>query len=130
MPGITFARKVTKWEVTINAVIANAADLPGLQADSLELQTLLQEAMVLGNQQIALEARLQQISRDLDEKLRQGEALVARVRAGVRAKYGYQSEKLTEFQLQPFRRRTRGSGSTPPVEAPKLPAPDTPASVT
>ena len=131
MPGITFAKKVTKWAVTSNAVIINASDLPSLQADGLELQSLQQEAMELGNLQIALEAQFQQVSRDLEEKLRQGEALVARVRSGVRAEYGYLSEKLREFGLRPFRRR-RGSGSTPtptpppppPVEASKLPAPD------
>ena len=129
MPGITFAKKVTKWAVTSSAVIINASDLPNLQADGLELQSLQQEAMELGNLQIALEAQFQQVSRDLEEKLREGEALVARVRSGVRAEYGYQSEKLREFGLRPFRRRKGGTGSTPtppppPVEAPKLPAPD------
>jgi hypothetical protein len=129
LPGITFAKKVTKWAVTSNAVIINASDLPSLQADGLELQALQQEAMELGNLQIALEAQFQQVSRDLEEKLRQGEALVARVRSGVRAEYGYLSEKLREFGLRPFRRRKGGSGSTPtppppPVEASKLPAPD------
>lgn len=121
MPGLLFAKTVTKWEMISNAVLANAADLPHLEAERIELQVLLAEAMELGNQQIAMQARAQQSLRDLDEKLRLGEALVARLRAGVRAKYGYKSEKLTEFQLQPFRRRTRTS---PAEKTPKLPAPD------
>lgn len=122
MPGISFAQKVTKWEITTNAVAANAADLPHLEADRLELLGLLAEVMALGNQQIALQAQAQQALRDLDEKLRMGEAVVARLRAAVRAKYGYKSEKLTEFQLRPYRSRSRG---TAPTElTPKLPAPD------
>lgn len=122
MPGLLFAKTVTKWEMTANAVVANASDLPHLEADRIELQGLLAEAMELGNQQIAMQAQAQQSLRDLDEKLRLGEALVARLRAAVRAKYGYKSEKLTEFQLQPFRRRTRNARTT--EIAPKLPAPD------
>ena len=123
MPGITFATKVTKWEVTTNAVLANAADLPHLEADRIELQVLLAEAMELGNQHIAMQARLQQSLSDLNEKLRQGEAVVARLRAGVRAKYGYKSEKLSEFQLQPYRRRSRGTGTTTKTPQPPAPAP-------
>lgn len=122
MPGLMFAKKVTKWEVTANAVLVNAADLPHLEADRVELIGLLAEAMELGNQQIAMQAQARQALRDLEEKLRQGEALVARVRAAVRAKYGYKSEKLAEFQLTPFRRRPRVSGTA--AKAPKLPAPD------
>jgi hypothetical protein len=122
MPGITFARKVTKWEVTTNALLANAADLPHLEADRIELQALLAEVMELGNQQIALQSRFQQSLRDVDEKLRQGETLTARLRAGIRAKYGYKSEKLTEFQIRPLRRRVRGSGTA--EKTPKPPAPD------
>ncbi len=122
MPGLLFAKTVTKWEMIANAVLANVSDLPHLEADRIELQVLLAEAMELGNQQIAMQARAQQSLRDLDEKLRMGEALVARLRAAVRAKYGYKSEKLTEFQLQPFRSRSRGTRTT--EKAPKLPAPD------
>lgn len=122
MPGITFARKVTKWEMTTNAVLANAADLPHLEADRIELENLLAEVMELGNQQMAMQAQSQQALRDLDEKLREGEALVARLRAAIRARYGYKSEKLTEFQIRPLRRRPRGSG--PAEKTPQLPAPD------
>lgn len=122
MPGITFARKVTKWEMTTNAVLANAADLPHLEADRIELQNLLAEVMELGNQQMAMQAQSQQALRDLDEKLREGEALVARLRAAIRARYGYKSEKLTEFQIRPLRRRPRGSGAA--EKTPQLPAPD------
>lgn len=120
MPGLLFAKTVTKWEVIANAVLANASDLPHLEEDRIELQALLAEAMELGNQQIAMQSRAQQALRDLDEKLKAGEALVARLRAAVRARYGYKSEKLTEFQLQPFRRRTRKTAE----KTPKLPAPD------
>lgn len=121
MSGFSFAKTVTKWEMTASAVLANAVDLPHLEADRIELETLLAETMALGNQQMAMQAQAQQASRDIQDKLRQGEAVVARLRAAVRAKYGYKSEKLTEFLLQPYRRRPRVSTAE---KASQLPAPD------
>lgn len=125
MLGNNFASKVTKWEVTAKAVEINEADLPSLTAVRVELQALLPEVMELGNQLIAIDAQRQEKARSLEEKLARGEALNARLRAGVRAQYGYKSEKLTEFQLRPFRRRTRGGSVN--AKTPKAPAPDPPA---
>ncbi|HYN20725.1 MAG TPA: hypothetical protein VE078_07185 [Thermoanaerobaculia bacterium] len=122
MLGINFASKVTKWEVTTKAVEINDAELSHLTAVRQELQALLPEVMELGNELIAIDAQRQEKARSLEEKLARGEALNARLRAGVRAQYGYKSEKLTEFQLRPFRRRTRGASAK--TKTPKAPAPD------
>jgi hypothetical protein len=123
MSSLTFSRTVTNWELIINAVAANAVDLPHLEPLRAELEGVLQDTMDLGNQQDVVQSRAQQTSRELGEQLRRGEALAARLRAGVRAQYGYKSEKLTEFQLRPFRRRSRGPVETPPP-SPEAPAPD------
>lgn len=121
MLGIDFASKVTKWDVTTKAVEVNEADLPHLQAVRQELQALSPEVKEIGNQLIAADAQQQEKARILREMLAKGEALNARLRAGVRAQYGYKSEKLWEFQLRPFRRRTRGSNAE--AKIPKAPAP-------
>jgi hypothetical protein len=123
MSSLTFSKAVTNWELIVNAVAANAVDLASLEPLRVELHGVLQVAMELGNQQDAIQARAQQTSRELGEQLRRGEALAARLRAGIRAQYGYKSEKLTEFQLRPFRRRSRGPVETPPRPT-EAPAPD------
>ena len=121
MASFTFSKTVTDWELLINAVAANSEDLESLEPVRVELAAVLQLAMELGAQQDRIQSESQQTSRVIEEALRRGDALAARLRAGVRARYGYKSEKLTEFQLRPFRRRSRGEEPPPQPEAP---APD------
>lgn len=121
MASNTFSKTVTDWELLITTVAANADDLAHLEQVRLELATTLQFAMALGVQQDRQQSETQQTSRVVAETMRKGNALAARLRAGIRSKYGYKSEKLTEFQLRPSGRR-----STPPPEPeqPEDPAPE------
>jgi hypothetical protein len=121
MSSFTFSKTVTDWEMLMNAVIANADDLAHLEPVRTELAAVLQRAKELGAQQDRILSESQQTSRVIEETLTRGDALAARLRAGVRSKYGYKSEKLTEFQLRPFRRRSRAAEPPPQPEAP---APD------
>ena len=121
MASNTFSKTVTDWELLATTVAANAEDLAHLEQTRLELSVMLQRAMELGVQQDRQQAESQQTSRALEETLRKGDALAARLRAGVRAKYGYKSEKLTEFQIRPIGRRSRVQEPEPQPEAP---APD------
>jgi hypothetical protein len=123
MAGIVFAQKVTTWGMTNAALIANNADFGHVEAERVELAKIRDEVDPLGNEQIALQAKLSQVTRDLEELFKKGDALHARLRAAVKAKYGYKSEKLQEFQLQPYRRRVRGA-VTEEKKTPKAPAPD------
>jgi hypothetical protein len=121
MASNTFSKTVTDWELLATTVAANAGDLEYLEPTRVELVAVLQTAMALGVQQDRQQAEAQQTSRVIEETLRRGEALAARLRAGVRSKYGYKSEKLREFQLRPLGRRSRVQEPAPQPEAP---APD------
>jgi hypothetical protein len=122
MAGIVFSQKVATWTVTDTAVLTNIADLGHIEADRAELAVIRDEVWTLGNQQIALEAQLSQVIRDLESRYKKGDAIHARMRASIRGRYGYQSEKLQEFQLQPFRRPVRSAGKAKKTE--KAPALD------
>ena len=124
MAGIVFSQKVTTWRMTNNAIVANNADFAHVEADRVELAKIRDEVDALGNEQIALQAKLSQVTRDLEERYKMGDAVHARIRAAVKSKYGYKSEKLKEFQLQPYRRRVRGAAAEEKKKAPALPAPD------
>ena len=121
MASNTFSKMVTDWELLKTTVAANAEDLAHLEPVRLELEVTLQRAMELGVQQDRQESEAQQTSRVIEETMRKGNALAARLRAGIRAKYGYKSEKLTEFQLRPIGRRSR---VVEPEPQPEAPAPD------
>lgn len=123
MAGIIFSQKVTTWGMTNAAVLAHTEDFGHIEAERTELATIRNEVDALGHEQIALQAKLQQLTRDLEARYRRGDALHAQIRAAVKAKYGYKSEILTEFQLQPYRRPVRGAG-TAEKKTPKAPAPD------
>jgi hypothetical protein len=110
MAGIVFSQKVATWTVTDTAVLANIVDLGHIEQDRAALATIRDEVWALGNQQIALQAQLSQVTRDLESRYKEGNKIHARMRATIRGKYGYQSEKLQEFQIQPLRGRGRGPG--------------------
>lgn len=122
MAGIVFSQKVATWTVTDTAVLANIADFGHIEPDRAELATIRDEVWVLGNQQIALQAQLSQVNRDLEDRYKRGDAIHARMRSTIRGRYGFQSEKLQEFQLQPLRGRRRGTEKAKKTE--KAPALD------
>lgn len=123
MASRTFSKTVTDWRLLIDAVTVNAAELPYLEPVREELTLVLGDALELGVQQDRVQSEAQMTSRAIEETLRRGEALAARLRAGVRSQYGYKSEKLTEFQLRPAARNSRVVEPPPQPEAP-APEPD------
>jgi hypothetical protein len=123
MASKTFSKTVTDWDMLATTVANNAGDLAHLEPARLELTSILEEVMGIGVQQDRMQSENQEASRELSQLMRRGNALAARLRAGVRAQYGYKSEKLTEFQLRPFRRRSRLTEPDPPPQ-PEAPAPD------
>ena len=99
---------LARWEQLLAAWEANPKDLGFLKEHRAELQELVrgQEAQ---HEQDALNARKQQVTRELG--YRQGAGPGARpVDAdGVHSRFGRQSPKLIEFGLQP-RKRKGGAG--------------------
>ena len=124
MAGIVFSQKVTTWGMTNTAVLAHSVDFGHIETERAELATIRDEVDALGHEQVALQAKLQQVTRDLEDRYRRGDAIHSRIRAAVKAKYGYKSEILTEFQLQPYRRPVRGAGNAEKKKAPQAPALD------
>lgn len=72
MAGIVFSQKVVTWGMTIHAVTVNIVDLGHTEADRAELAVIREEVNTLGNEQIALQAKLQQVTRDLEDRYRRG----------------------------------------------------------
>lgn len=98
------------WRRLIPPLVANAADFPHLEAPRLRLEAIDTEAGDLLLQQADLTAKKQEVSRRLQVLVADGRQLAAFLRAGVKQRYGTRSEKLSAFNLQPFRGRKAAKG--------------------
>lgn len=105
MPKSSIADESFEWTHLLLSVEQNSGEIAHLSELIAELRTILQGSKELEQERLALEARRQQITRDLQSLRSRGRIVAGRVRAGLRSRYGYGSEKLVEFGLQPRRRR-------------------------
>ena len=101
----------------IPALLANTEDVPHLEALRLELEAIVDELDEVLARQASLAAAKQEITKRQQELFDKGRELAALLRAGVKQRYGKGSEKLTEFNIQPFRGRktARSEEPTPPI---------------
>lgn len=111
----------TDWEQVTTRLEANAADLPHLEKQRIELRNLLDEVRSLSNLQDQFKAQKQQVSKRIQEIVEVGQKLATFLRVGIRQHYGNRSEKLVEFGVQPFRGRARELKSKPEKPAPADP---------
>jgi hypothetical protein len=114
----SFGEVVSHWSLLGAGLAANAGDIPHLDGHRLLLQGITTQALgVLSEQKIQAAAK-HVLSRRVEILLDQGTKLASFLRAGVKQHYGTRSEKLTEFDLLPFR------GKPQPIDPPQLPAPE------
>ena len=119
---------VNGWERLLVALAANIQDLPHLEAHRVLLVAMLAQVREISAQQAAMAASKQEATKRLRELLGEGRKLATFLRTGIRQQYGNRSEKLVEFDLQPFRTRTRLAvvGTKPVPTVPTAPTPSTP----
>ena len=111
MPKESLGKTVDQWERILGATEANEDVRSILARQSRELRGLLKKVRELSKRQAALTALKQQVTRDLQGALDQGREIAAQMRTGLKAQYGFGSEKLTEFGLRPRRRPRRPAAS-------------------
>lgn len=108
----------------IAALAANSADLPHLEGTRTKLEKLLADTQVTVQQQSALTASKQELSKKLKSQVVEGQRLATALRKLLKENYGVGSEKLAEFGVQPFRGR-KLKAQTPPTTTPP-PTPEGP----
>ena len=100
------------------AMLANVDKLTPYEESRVKFDGMVNHAQELNRQQAALTAAKQEVSRQLDEVLREALRLATVLRFAIKEHFGPDSEKLVEFGLQPFRGRTRKPKPETPPEAP------------
>jgi len=112
------AVRLAQWEALITSLAASAAELPELEAARIGLQQKMESIQALrvqhGQHQAAKQDALQKISNEIKE----GRQIVAFLRAGVKHRFGKESEELIQFGVPPFRSKRRKRTVTPEAPAP------------
>jgi hypothetical protein len=111
------------WEQVAAAQEANAAVIPHMEAPLAKLRVLIEQAQSLTNEHHALTASKQDVSKDLQKTIRQGQKLVDLMRTAAVEQFGAESEKLVAWGVQPFRGRAKKAVTKPPAN-PTAKAPD------
>ena len=119
-----YMHSVNGWEKMDTAVVANRQQVGHLESSLEELRALGQTARNLYAQHAALTATKQQIWKELQAVIQNGNAILKFLREGVRAQYGKDNDKLIEFGVQPFRGITRKPVAKPPAPEKSAPTPD------
>jgi hypothetical protein len=114
----THAGKTGDWYDMLQALAANAADLPHLEVPRTQLASLFSQVGEIKKQQASSRVVKQSSSQQLQAMIADGQRLVALLRQAVKQHYGPRSEKLHEFKLKPFRGLVRGTKSTPQKPTP------------
>ena len=116
---LTYGITINGWERLLASLEANAEDFQHLELYRVQLEEALAQFRDAESQQTALEAAKQVETRRLHSTLANGRKLATFLRHGVRQRYGDGSEKLAEFDLQPFRGRPQPEViEPPPVKSP------------
>ena len=124
MAGIPdYMKRVVGWDQTTTAVEERQPELVHLDNHRLDLEGISERYKELSAQYKNALATKLDLSKELQEEFRKGEALVNFIRTGVRVYYGSNSEQLFAFGLVPTGRRAPRATNPPPVEASAEPVP-------
>lgn len=112
----THAGKKGSWLKLSTALEANKEELGHLEVPRTKLAAHLGRVQEITQEQSALAASKQELSKQLQVLMDETGRLVTMLRVAVKEHYGARSEKLTEFGLQPFRGLSRKAKPLPPPE--------------
>jgi len=105
MPKNSFADDTFDWSQLLASVGKHPDEVQFMEELSSELRLILKSVMDLNKERLQLKARSQQITRDMEALQNRGRNVAGRIRSGIKTQYGLNSEQLTEFGMNPRRRR-------------------------
>jgi hypothetical protein len=120
----TYAGVLGQLTRFVASLAANAAELGHLDGPRARLTQLVTEAQEVARQQAALAASKQEATRRLVTLLVESQRAATGIQKLLQEFYGLRSEKLAEFNLQPFRGRRRSAESETPSPSPSPPDPE------
>src|ERR1700712_2509610 len=113
MPGLSFQKITSLCELLNSNLKPQLKDLPHLQDESTQLDSLVSRTKSLDGEQQVLVGRLREITRLRQEAEAEGQDLRSRVVAQIRGKLGFKNESLLGFGIPPRKRAVRKTKKTP-----------------
>ncbi len=114
------------WEASLNACDAQAALLPNVEPLKTTLQGILTQARQVKAQQEESQAKVQSLTQELRELIKNGQEAARRLRGYAKSQLGTKNELLVQFGAAPIRHHVRsvktastGDGTPPPNPTPK-----------
>lgn len=114
MSESTRSGKLGEWQRLLAALQVNQGDLPHLETQRTQLETMVGQAEDLFQSQAALSASKQEASQQLATLVSECQRLATVLRYSLKQYYGPTAEKLVEFGIQPFRGRKKVTVPPPP----------------
>ena len=112
------ADHMKQWQLRLRALEANVNELAHLDSGRVKLLSIESRAQVAFQKQLSATAAKQEASRELEILIAEGRLVMAFLNAGLREHYGKDNEKLSEFQITPFRGRRAKVAPPPPPPPP------------
>jgi len=105
MPKKSVAEHSSEWHLLLESIGTDTQEAAFMKELLFELRRVRETILELETERLALTARRQQITKDINALKNRGRTAAARVRAGLRTQYGFDNEKLTMHGMKPRRRR-------------------------
>jgi hypothetical protein len=118
----TRSGQLGEWQRLLAALLMNQGDLPFLETQRTQFETLVGQAEDYFQSQAALAASKQDASQKLASLVTECQRLATVVRFSLKQFYGPGAEKLVEFGIQPFRGRRKPTPPPPPPPESTAPA--------
>ncbi len=112
----TYTGKLGSWQRLLTTLLANLEVLAHMEVPRARLEGFLARGLEIAKQQAALAASKQELSKELQGIIVDGERTATVLRVLLKEHYGPRSERLSEFGIQPFRGRNRKEKPLPPPE--------------
>ena len=119
--GHSYAEKSSRWEVLVTNARPEVAEMPHIAEDVTALDERLTEVRTLGSQQEALRSQSRELTARIQQAVREGEKIRARLGAQFRGRLGFESEALVRYGFKPrpnVIRRRAAAQPEPDVVAP------------
>src|SRR5258706_9622600 len=110
-----FSEKITNWDLASTNVKPHLADMPQVVPLQTELESVVVEARGLDSRQELARSQARDLTRQRQDIEKRGEGLRRRIASHLRGTFGFTSEQLVQFGVNPRPRVTRRKkpGETP-----------------
>ncbi len=94
-------KTIVNWQLLNDNIKPHLTEMPQVQPIAVELEALIAEIRALDNEQEVARGRFRELTRRRREAEKKGEALRRRVAAHLRGTFGFTSEQLIQFGINP-----------------------------